>query len=239
MRGRLRLPLLLLAGFSPAALAQTGGACVAGLQVATDHDAGVVTLSWSPTPGALFYDVHRALDGGPSEHVATVDAGETAFVDADAPEGILDYRVAADGHPDDACPAVSTHLGGFEPPPGETTCATGLEARATPEGVRLTWTPVPGALSYDVLRAEADGDLVPYAVLPGDADAFLDAAVAPGLAYRYAVAANGLPPPDVRCDEAAVTAVPDLPGRVAVVLLLVGSLVALHGASAFARRRRR
>lgn len=217
---------LVLAGASWGQPNGAEGECVAALSIAVDHDAGVVTLSWSASMGAASYEVHRSVDGGASAHVATVVAPATMFVDDPAPEGVLEYRVAADGFPSAECLSVSAHIGGTPVPPERPVCVGDVVGVATADGIRLSWPAVPGAVSYDVLRAQGDAALAPYAFVPAGTTEFFDAAVEPGVAYRYVVSANGLPPEGVRCEVAEVTAVPFFGGVVGAAAAAVAAVAA-------------
>ena len=201
------------------------GTCVPLTSATSDHDARTVHLTWEPVAGAEFYQVNRTVDGGEDTVQALLPGDATSYEETDVPEGIVSYRVAADGHPT-GCDGADFHFGGhFEPPSVE--CAAGLEVLALEdESVLLTWEPVPEASGYDVLRGEAGGALLPYAVVGGDAVAFLDLGTTAGTAYAYAVAANGLPEEGMACEVVEVTAVPFLGGPLPWVLAGLGTLAA-------------
>lgn len=210
------------------------GIC-ADIQIQVDHDAARVALSWPPIDGASVYVVHRQLEGGGFETIATLPADETAFVDDPAPEGVLDYRVAANGPPDDTCPTANAHIGGEPPVDPEPTCIGGLTATARAGGsIRIEWPALPGAAGYDILRAENDGPLTPYAVVGGDRTSFDDTSTVPGQTYRYTVVANGLPPQGVVCESVEATAVPFLGTIMLAGVALGGTLLAFG----LARRKR-
>jgi hypothetical protein len=65
--------------------------------VATPAGAGVVRLSWAPSPEAdvAVYVVYRGAGGAPLERVGTVPAPSTTFVDRDLPRGTYRYAVSA------------------------------------------------------------------------------------------------------------------------------------------------
>ncbi len=206
--------------------------------IGIDHDNNIITLTWVATAGAAFYDIHRVHDGGPDEHFATVDAAMTTFVDDPAPDGILDYQVAADGHPAMDCPVVSGHLGGEPPPEDEPVCVGGVTASEEPDGsIRVTWTPISGVLSYDVVRAVGAGPLVPHALFDGSVVEFVDTTdIEKGKTYRYAVMGNGLVRDNVRCQEAEVTTVPFFSSLLGATLAgAVGAMAVVH----LGRHRRR
>jgi hypothetical protein len=213
-----RLAGLLLATFAllvalPSVTAQEPtGTCVTGLTLQVDQNVPSVTLTWNAIPGAASYDIHRSVDGGPFLHHATTT--EATFFESGVPGGVLEYTVAADGHPTpETCERVSVHIHGEEPPPPlPTTCVEDVRAIAQADGsVRLEWGALAGAVSFEVLRAEGAGALAPFAVVNGDTTVFLDATTVPGVTYRYVVTANGLPTPDMDCPVATVTAIPFFP----------------------------
>jgi len=214
-------------------LASTSTArCTESLDIEVDHDNAVVTLSWPPVPGAGSYHVQRILDGGTPETVALLPGTVTSYVDDPAPEGVLTYRVAADGTPSDLCPAQEVHIGGDPGPTPGPQCVENLAATALPGGsIRLTWTPVAGATSYDVLRATGSGTLAPFAVVAGDTAEFTDLTTSAGDVVRYAVSANGLP--GGPCEAVTITAIPVFTDALVGVL----ALAALMGAYVVMRRR--
>lgn len=218
--------LLALVG---SALAQTPpGECVGDLMIHVDHDNAVVTLSWTPIASAQSHVVERTLDGGDPEPIAVLGADASSYVDSPAPDGIVEYRVAANGAPGPECPAVSAHIGGGFPPPDEVFCVGGVVGEALAGGaIRLSWPGIPGVTNYEVLRAEGDGRLVPHRVIGDGSTSIVDTSTTPGVAYTYAVAANGLPGPGQRCQEVTVVAVPEFAHVAAVAAALVGSLVGL------------
>lgn len=196
----------------PAAIAEVPGICIDDLRLDVDHDEAIVMISWMAVPGATFYDVHRVIDGGDNEHLATIPAGTTFYIDDPAPEAVLDYRVAYDGHPSLDCVAVNVHIGGNPPDSDVPICVGGLTGAALPDGgIRLMWPAIPGATSYDVLRATVDGPLVPHAFVPFDQTSYTDPDAERGVPFRYTVNANGLVGPDRRCEEVTIIAIPEFP----------------------------
>jgi hypothetical protein len=232
---RMRLaPILVLLVAIPAglALAQSAGTCVEGLAMTSDHDTNAVRLEWTATAGASAYHVHRTLDGGDPQEVAVLSSNATAYEET-APDGIVGYRVAADGPPSSDCQEVEAHFGGEPPPPTPVQCVEGLATEALPDGtVRLTWEPVPDAVSYEVLRGPPGSPLAPYGVVGTGDTFFVDGAAVVGEPMRYTVAANGLPA-EGECPEVQVVAVPFFSPLVGLGLAVAAAL-----GLGLARRRR-
>jgi len=67
---------------------------------------------------------------------------------------------------------------------------TGLSATAADGEVKLTWNPIPGAVSYTVKRAEVPGGPYPWIAPQVKTTSYLDQGVVNGKDYFYVVSAN-------------------------------------------------
>lgn len=220
--------MALAAAALPTVAAQDASACVEDASVATDHEAGRVTLTWSAVAGASFYDLHRSVDSGAFVHVATTT--DTSFLEF-PPEGVVAYRIGVDGHPDEACPEFTTHLGGgFEPTP-DPVCVENVVAVANADrSITLSWDPVEDATVYHVHRVVgiAVGPLIGLVEPP--TTSVVDEDLEVGVTYRYAVAAEWHP---IGCPVVEATAIPFFPHAVAVALAAAAAV----GVMVLARRR--
>lgn len=234
----LALTVVALVATFPEAIGQSTSGVCADIQYGVDHRANKVSLIWPAVGTATSYQVYRQIEGSPYVRLATLSGEATGYSDRNVPNGILNYRVAANGAPTDECPTANVHVGGRDqtvegPTPA---CVGGLEAGARGNGdVQLSWAPTPGARQYDILRGDGDGPLAPFATTPGGTTTFVDASTSPGTTYRYAVVANGPPTNGPSCTPVEITAVPFLGAA------LVGgvSLLAVLGAVVVMRRRRK
>jgi hypothetical protein len=118
--------------------------------------AGNVVLNWSPVAGAAAYEVWLALDNDPpSVHDTVVTTQKTISVE---PGRTVQWKIVATAP---ACNPISSPIFVFH-----TTCPAGQPVLQSPapgtkftpgQNVTFTWTPVPGATSYDVNVTEDFG----------------------------------------------------------------------------------
>jgi fibronectin type 3 domain-containing protein len=150
-----------------------------------------VRCEWSPTPGAVRYDLYRKAADGTLERLASGDA--TVFVDRTVVEGTgYGYGVKA---LDGAGRVVG--MGGFvfvrccgEPVPADKQTLRLACTAGRPDGVqavRCEWSPTPGAVRYDLYRKAADGTLERLA--SGADTTYVDRTVVEGTGYGYGVKA--------------------------------------------------
>ncbi|HLY74537.1 MAG TPA: hypothetical protein VKU80_10505, partial [Planctomycetota bacterium] len=146
---------------------------------------GRVSLTWTAVHGATAYTVRRADSAtGPYDIISGPAA--PPCVDAGVMNGRTYYY------------AVSALNAGGESAPCATVTATPLPTPAAPSGlsttagngeIQLSWTPVPGAISYSVRRSSsASGPWTKIANPTGAA--YTDTGLDNGLAVFYAVAAQ-------------------------------------------------
>lgn len=145
-----------------------------------------VEVSWSAVPGTTGHKLFRAAGAAaPTQIGGTLSASATSYTDTSAAAGVL-YTYTVRG--------VSS-LGNGLANPGE----NGWRNVAAPSGVNatdgsssanvtVTWTAVPGASGYRVLRAT--GSDSPVSIGTPTATSFVDTGAAPATAYAYTVRAR-------------------------------------------------
>jgi RHS repeat-associated protein len=154
-----------------------------------------VRLQWAAVSGAHAYRVYRISAGIRSP------LGETtvpAYVDT-SPVSATQYQVAAlDGLGDESSPSAplaSVESASAAPPASAGLAApTGVAALAEPGSVVLTWTSVPGAAAYLVMRSEGAGSPFAPAGL-ASSSLFVDHPDGLGRALQYeleAISGGGL-----------------------------------------------
>lgn len=159
----------------------------AGLMATTGI--GMVMLQWTPSPGAISYNVKRSTtSGGP---YAAIAAGltETNYTDTNVVGGKTYYYVvsavnsageSANSRQVSATPQVA--------PPGNFVLSvkTGSKARQ----IHLTWTKSSGATSYDVTRATVNGG--PYTTVKKSvkSTSYTDSGLTSGKTYYYVITAR-------------------------------------------------
>jgi fibronectin type 3 domain-containing protein len=211
------------AGGTPRILAQRYGSgkppAPTGLTAVAGHTR--VLLNWTATVGATTYNVRRAtVSGGPYTTVATGIYG-TTYTNEGLTNGTAYYYVIsavnASGEGANSAQVSAT--------PAASPVVTGLAAQALDGQVRLTWTAVSGATSYEVFRAEASGGpfLEPFAT---GTNSFVDDGLVNGKAYYYFVVAYVQAGPGPASSQ--VSATPTAVGRQA---LLVAGTVPLPSGS--------
>lgn len=149
------------------------------------------------------------------------------------------YRVEVyteDGHPGgNGSHFAKTKTFWVEPcdsPPANPPCPDGVVAVALDDGgVRLAWTTVTGASTYNVYRASGDEDF--EYVASTSSTFYLDATTVGGVTYSYYVTAGADASEAIGCESVEVTAIPYFPNVVVGALALVGAV----GAYAVLRRK--
>src|SRR5690606_16932931 len=144
---------------------------------------------WSAVPEASSYRVLRTLPAQGEQEIADVTG--TAYADFGLVNGVA-YRYAvvavdAQGNPADpsdtvACTPVDRPGEGPSPP-----VVAAPTCRAKNDKVDVAWTPVAGAATYHVLRAEGEGALAPVGAVTGGV--FANFGLTLGQSYRYAIVA--------------------------------------------------
>lgn len=132
-----------------------------GLSAVPDNDQGSVSLLWNPVNLASGYYIRRS-DGTNTVEMYTRNVAYTDTRDLRA--GIdYTYTVVAVNGTVLSAPSSGQTVS-FTPPPAP----SGVNATSVPNGnIQLTWTPVPGILSYEIVRTSAGlPDRVYYAQQP-------------------------------------------------------------------------
>lgn len=145
-----------------------------------------VEVSWSAVPGTTGYKLFRAAGAAaPTQIGGTLSASATSYADTSAAAGIL-YTYTLRG--------VSS-LGNGLANAGESgwrnvAAPSGVAASdgSSPANVTVTWTAVPGATGYRVLRATEGGS--PVSIGTPTATSFVDTGATPATAYAYTVRAR-------------------------------------------------
>ena len=157
--------------------APTGLAAVAG--------DGKVSLSWSPSAGAIGYHVQRTtVKDGVFLEVGTVSV--PTYVDSTVANGTAyDYAIVALNSGGQSPPSARARATPLPAPPAPKS----LEGSAGENRVLLTWAVSPGASSYSIQRAtSSDG---PYAEVSSTAQTtYTDRSVTTGTTYYYKVSAK-------------------------------------------------
>jgi subtilisin family serine protease len=154
--------------------------------VSATAGASHVSLTWSPAPGAVTYNVKRSTtNGGPYATIAT-GVGTPAYIDTNVSVGVTYYYVVSAvnsaGESPDSAQVSATPLLSAPAPPGN------LKASPGDGRVSLTWLPATGAKTYLVTRSLLRvGPYSTIAEVPGTA--YDDLAVTNGSRYFYAVRA--------------------------------------------------
>jgi fibronectin type 3 domain-containing protein len=146
-----------------------------------------VTLTWTAVREATGYVVRRAPGPGDAPGpVGTVN--RTSFVDAAVSNGTAYIYVVratnAQGESADSAPAAAT-------PAAPPSAPSGLAASSDGRSVRVTWSSVPGATSYNVKRSAVPGG--PYGTIVTGVKQTQHDDVPPtrGAKYHYVVSAAG------------------------------------------------
>lgn len=163
-----------------------------------------VTLSWEPVPGAPGYNVYRSTTGmfrGPAIGSTT----ETTFVS----KGLVNdttyfYTVAARNMGGEGPRAAAVPVVPVAPP----NAPRNLEAEVGDNYLTLTWSPIDGAVAYNVHRATiGNRESVPIAA-GVDATRFIDTKVVNGATYYYKVSAYNPGGESARSSELAASPAP-------------------------------
>lgn len=169
----------------------------------------VMHLTWDDTLGATEYRIYRAdLDNGEELHLAilmSVPSNETIDTQIE-PNHTYHYAMTA------VFGTVESDPCGVVEVTSNDICSPDVSAFPMQDGsIRLTWTAVTVADSYNVYRAEGDGDFHLIGTTDASTQGFIDADTEPGTVYRYTVTyvvdGNEREP----CSMAEVTAIPSFP----------------------------
>jgi len=148
-----------------------------------------VALSWTPSVGAVSYNVKRSLvSGGPYGVVTTVTT--TNYTDTGLTNGMTYYYVvtASNTSGESSNSPQTSATPNLEPP----AAPTNLTANAGNQQVGLNWTAASGAVSYNLKRGTTSNG--PYGTVASglSATSYTDNTVVNGTTYYYVVTAvNG------------------------------------------------
>jgi fibronectin type 3 domain-containing protein len=164
---------------------------------------GEVSLSWTPVPGAMHYRVKRAVSQeGPYTPIA--EPAEPRYTDTGLRNRTSYHYVVS---------ALNPHGESFDSTPAE---ATPVDAPATPLGltampgnskIDLTWTAVPFAQRYRVMRSATPGG--PYQLVASPRDpAYSDYPLTNGIPQYYVVSSVNAGGESRHGSEVSATPVP-------------------------------
>lgn len=156
----------------------------------TAYGLSATEIAWIYAPTSALANSYALLNsaGNDVREIAVVGRDKFRIVQRLPPGTVGNQRVVGvvEARRDGARPGRSTRVVGctLASPVGS------LSAAQSSVGAKLTWTGA-GADGYVIKRANGSGDFTPIAHLAagGSANVFEDAEVAPGLSYRYKVAA--------------------------------------------------
>jgi hypothetical protein len=155
--------------------------------LAAAANASQVVLNWTASPGATSYNVKRSTTSGDPYPVTIALPVAASHVDSGLADGIYHYVVSAvgpGGESGDTAQVSVTVTSGVPAAP------TGLTAIAGNTQVSLSWSAVPGALSYNVKRATASGG--PYTIVASSSGpSHVNTGLTNGTAYHFVVSAVG------------------------------------------------
>jgi fibronectin type 3 domain-containing protein len=159
-----------------------------GVVAADGTVAGGVTVTWTASPGATDYQVFRAVGTATPTQVGT-SAGATSYTDSTAVIGTLySYRIRSVGAPSGNVSDLSAADSGYRTlvAPGGVSASDGTFTNR----VTVTWSQLPGATGYKVLRGTAADALAQVGTTSGAAaTTFNDTAAPAGVTLFYAVRA--------------------------------------------------
>jgi hypothetical protein len=146
-----------------------------------------VKLTWSPSPGATWYDVDRSTDGATWLRVAYVNAPRLTRTDT----GLLPcraYRYRVRARTNTTSSGWSNDVRVETPAPVTLAAPVIALAAPSPQRVTVSWTAVQWAATYEVERANGL-DWAAVATLDAPTTSWTDLAVSTGTPYYYRVRA--------------------------------------------------
>ncbi len=170
-----------------------------------------VSLSWTASAGASFYNVYRGTAAGSesTKPIAT-GIGTTSYSNTGLTNGTAYYyRVAA---VNSGGTSGMSNEASATPEPSAPAAPTGLTATAGNASVSLTWATSTGASSYSVYRGTAAGGESATPVAAGfTITAYTDTGLTNGTTYYYRVAAVNGGGTSGMSNEASATPEPSAP----------------------------
>jgi fibronectin type 3 domain-containing protein len=147
--------------------------------------ANSIKLTWNAVAGAMSYRIWRSADGGKSFEQVTLSTKKTDYTYYDVPNGTYIYAVRAYSSPENRSDAGTASV----TVSGTLTAPSVSYSKPTANSVKLTWTIVSGATSYQVFRSD-DGGKNYTSVVAGTTDITWTDTNVPAGSYIYAVRAH-------------------------------------------------
>lgn len=146
---------------------------------------GVVTVTWTASPGATNYNVKHGSVSGGEITIASVPTNSLTYIDTSELDGTTNYyqvsAVNTSGEGPNSAEVVAVPL--FSPVPTNVTVIT-----TNYNLISLSWSPSTGASSYNVYRSGHTGP--PYSLIGNTASShYADTSVSNGVYYYYVVSA--------------------------------------------------
>ncbi|KRF06865.1 protein PlyC [Paenibacillus sp. Soil766] len=149
-----------------------------------------VDLSWNSVSGAISYKVKRSLvNGGPYETISS-NISNITYTDTSAMNGtVYYYVVTAVGSTLESMISNQTKALPYISIPGAPAVPADFSATANDGSVELSWSSVPGTVSYSIKRSETSGG--PYTVVNSNqtSTTYRDSSITNGKQYYYVVSA--------------------------------------------------
>ncbi|GAA4860244.1 hypothetical protein GCM10023310_44360 [Paenibacillus vulneris] len=151
-----------------------------------------ISLQWEPVDGADQYLIYRSTSTMPYFKVIE-SSKSTEYTDAATELGITyQYKVSAVNAGGESPQSSPVEVLAFDPSKPKPSVPTGLQvADAKSMSVALKWSPVDGAVSYEIYRAALPNGAYQKIAAVSKA-AFTDKTVSPSTSYSYKVAAAGV-----------------------------------------------
>jgi fibronectin type 3 domain-containing protein len=147
-----------------------------------------VSLSWSPAPGAVSYNVYRGTSSGGEgpTPIATGVTG-TSFTDTGLTDGTTYfYQVTSVHAAGESLPSGEVSATPIPPP----SAPTGVVATAGHTAIALNWTPAATATTYNVYRGTTPGGEGATPIATGlTTTSFTDTSLTDGTTYYYRITA--------------------------------------------------
>ena len=162
------------------------------LKIATDDEAGTITLSWASISGAEKYIIYKSTDGGAYKTLGNMTT--TSFGDPNVERGVeYTYKIKAAKAGDagniysDESNVVSGTLNEIKDENALATPVVTAKADCTVPSITVTWDACENADGYEIYRAATDGEYGDAILVEGTS--YEDTDVSIGDEYTYKVRA--------------------------------------------------